>query len=388
MIPKTPTNVPPKTAEQVLSPEDEDVFQDTREEANAGPQVGQAAASGTDKRRSDRKRSQVNYADTGRVAKKQRESVSSARNLKNLDDEPATATQEPEDQFTKLMNMIKALDGSINKKLDRQGREISRKLSESATNIEEALIGIDTRIHKVTEDVEKLGERVKKQEVELPALVDKTVKDQLSGVEERLRKLENGTTTNPREIRKMEDYWQARRSLRMSPIRGDLKEEIKKFIVDRLRLDGGLLDSLERDAIRTLPARPNDRIKDEVVIKFASVKDRDLVKAAGFKLAGTEGSMRLELPSHLLGQHRTLNRAAADLRKAKPGTKTYVKFEDESQSLVMDYRLEGGGWHRLRPEQAREALPTAAPQQIAEVSAQDFEALLGPATGANATPIA
>ena len=395
MIPKTPTNASaaaPRGAAKATSPDDEEVFLDTQEDTReGGSQPPQSEAGGADsKRRSDRKRSIVNYSDSGRQAKKQRDSTgaaATAKNLKDIGDEDHERDK-VEDKFAKLMEMITSLDKGLNKKLDRQGKEISRKLSETNTNIEESLINIDTKIHRITEEVEGLANKVKRQEEAVPSLVNKAVNEQMATVVERLQRLEGGALPpSSKESRQTADYWEARRSLRISPIQGDLKEGVAAFIVDKLGLDAAILEDLGRDAIRSLPSRQTDRIKSEVVVRFSSVRDRDLVKAAGFKLAGTNGSMRLELPSHLLGQHRALTKAAANLRKAKPRTRTYVKFEDDTLSLVMDYRLEGGTWHRLRPDQAKQAVPDAAPRKIDEVSAEQFESLLNPATGANATPV-
>ena len=112
-----------------------------------------------------------------------------------------------------------------------------------------------------------------------------------------------------------------------------------------------------------------------------------MVKTAGFKLAGTDGSMRLELPSHLLGHHRTLSKAGLSLRQEKPGMKTYVRFEDETMSLILDYKLVCRSWSRLRVDQVKEAIPAAAQAPIGEVSAQEFSELLSPASGATATPL-
>jgi hypothetical protein len=285
------------------------------------------------------------------------------------------------------MEIITALDTSINKKLDKQGREISRKLSETTGNIEESLINIDTRIHRITEDVDAVKAQVKKQERAIPELVNNAVSGQMSGVLDRLQQLEQGRGPDAKEARRSAEYWEARQSLRLSPICGDIEEGVRSFVVDTLGLDAALLADLKRSSYRKVPSRPNDRIKDEVVVKFASTRDRDSVKAAGFKLAGKEHSMRLEIPAFLLGQHRTLNRAALKLREAKPGTKTYVKFEDDSMSLVLDYRLQNGTWSRIRPEQAKQAIPASAPAPISEATAEEFSDLLSPATGANTTPL-
>jgi hypothetical protein len=212
----------------------------------------------------------------------------------------------------------------------------------------------------------------------------------MASVNERLEKLEQGNTTTQKQDRESKAYWAARKSLRLSPVEGRLPEGIINFITDTLGLDSEIVDDLGTSSYRRVPLRPQDRIKNEVIVQFTSVRDSDIVKAAGFKLAGTNSSMRLELPSHLLGQHRILSKAGADLRKTRPGSRTHIKFDDEALSIVMDYKLKDGDWMRLRPDQAKLAIPASAPKEIKETSSQEFEQLLTPstpATGANATPV-
>ena len=42
--------------------------------------------------------------------------------------------------------------------------------------------------------------------------------------------------------------------------------------------------------------------------------------------------------------------------------------------MVLDFKLKDGSWSRLRADQAREAVPAAAPAPVAEISAEDFSA--------------
>ena len=66
-----------------------------------------------------------------------------------------------------------------------------------------------------------------------------------------------------------------------------------------------------------------------------------MVKGSSFKLAGSQGaSIRLELLSHLLSQHRVLSAAGQRLRTAYKGCKTNLRFEDENLELVLDYKVQ------------------------------------------------
>jgi hypothetical protein len=154
-------------------------------------------------------------------------------------------------------------------------------------------------------------------------------------------------------------------------------------------VDTEVLEALGPGSFRRVPQNRNAAIKHEVVVQFPSVRDRDLVKGAGFKLAGSGLSMRLELPSSLMGPHRILSNAAQALRKSRPGTRTYVKFDDDTLSLALEYKVEGGHWARIRPEEARGAIKDSDKATVKETTAEEFSSLLipsstTPATGANA----
>ena len=95
--------------------------------------------------------------------------------------------------------------------------------------------------------------------------------------------------------------------------------------------------------------------------------------------------MRLEIPSHLLGQHRVLSAAGKEVRSGRGGTRTTVKFDDDHQRLVLDYRVPDGEWRRLSPDQASVAVnDRGRATAIQETSAEDFRGLLAPLTGGNA----
>ena len=96
-------------------------------------------------------------------------------------------------------------------------------------------------------------------------------------------------------------------------------------------------------------------------------------------------SIRLEIPNHLLGQHRVLGAAGQALRSGRSGTRTNIKFYDSLLRLVLDYKVQDGDWQRLCPDQAAQAVNTPRNGPIKETTAADFKNLLGPATGANAT---
>ena len=126
-----------------------------------------------------------------------------------------------------------------------------------------------------------------------------------------------------------------------------------------------------------------------MVVSFATAQDRDLIKSMAYKLGGKkELALRLEIPNHLLGQHRVLNTAGQELRRGRPGCRTTIKFDDDNLRLVLDYRLQDEQWKRLGPDQAAAAVGKEGRRlNIEETSAEAFMGLLEPLSGANATPL-
>ena len=109
-----------------------------------------------------------------------------------------------------------------------------------------------------------------------------------------------------------------------------------------MQADAGILSTLALGAFKRAQPNRNSTIKNKVVVCFTSPQDRDYVKSQAFKLAGKKDhSLRLELPAHLLGQHRVLSTAGQELRAGVQGTRTNIKFDDENLRLVLDYRGNG-----------------------------------------------
>jgi len=129
-------------------------------------------------------------------------------------------------------------------------------------------------------------------------------------------------------------------------------------------------------------------------VSFRCPEDRDYIRSLAYKLPGKKDhSIRLELPSHLLGQHRVLARAGQRLRAGQQNCRTNICFNDSNQRLVLDYKLQDGDWSRLCPDQASKAVGVVASRGGAkETTAEAFKSLLGPATegpasGANAVAL-
>ena len=189
--------------------------------------------------------------------------------------------------------------------------------------------------------------------------------------------------------RHLDDYLEARRSLRMWPVRGpDLASGLETFLRDKLGFDAAFIASLGDVKVRK-HIDPRSKNQDEVVVAFLSVESRDAVKAAGPKLAG-EGraaGLRLQIPSFLSNNFRLLENLGYQMRKMDQDVRRVVKFDDENQDLMMDVRI-GGEWRRVYPSDARAAPNhnpnlSFGPAAMTSANISDFFTRTTPATGAN-----
>ena len=181
---------------------------------------------------------------------------------------------------------------------------------------------------------------------------------------------------NERGREREDDYWRARRSVRIWPVAGATSVEIWRasgvFFNDVLEIPVSDLPENTVEEVRRIVnkrrARPGglentQRVADEVLVVFKDVAIRDMVMSYAPNLAKTNGlpqssGIRMEIPPHLLGVFRTLDDHGHMLRgRHGQGVKRNIKFDDGEMSLYMDLRLPGdNSWMRVDYEMAREEL--------------------------------
>ena len=166
-----------------------------------------------------------------------------------------------------------------------------------------------------------------------------------------------------------EDFFRARRSLRLWPINGittqDMRASAKSFLRDTLGLRD-LADSCIEDVSR--PRLPSGLMtKSEVLIRFNDASARDTVMGASSRLAGhfdgagkPTAGLRIEVPSALLPTFKTLERYGQQLRSRHgQGTRRHVKFDELDRSLYLNVKLPGDErWSKVPLEVARRGVKT------------------------------
>ena len=281
----------------------------------------------------------------------------------------------------------------------------------------ERIESVETGFDDVTAEVKDLKDRVVSNERNLDAKIDQALerKAKQSGIlgagpfrydmsrlttKDRRRIREGpsvsaaGPVESSRESMKEAQeaqYWIARRSLRLWPIVGpDLYDATVDFLRDKLKQDPRTIGS--RDELHVRPAGTIGRAKskDEVIIRFPDATTRDAVRSAAFNLAGSSAGMRLEIPDNLRPSLRALESVSYNLKKAHPGLKRNVKFDDEVMDLVLDIKLDDSSqWRKIRPQQAMTVkLSLPGKNDDSEVDSNELHGMMSGsvASGANATP--
>ena len=183
--------------------------------------------------------------------------------------------------------------------------------------------------------------------------------------------------------RQERDYWNCRRSLRLRPVDGpDVKEAALSFFGERLKMDSATIRSLGDFHAEFVPHGPETKYKKEVLVRFATVEARDIVRGSAPNLAGNgpEVGVGLEIPNNLRSAMKALQSLSFELKQKHPGARRNVLFDDDVLRLVLDFSLgEGKPWRRVTADQARRRIKDS-PISGFRVDEDELADILGPRT--------
>ena len=284
---------------------------------------------------------------------------------------PARASSpvpQPDPPLSDVLKELTLLRQSMKVKFLESGAKVDNLKSEVIAKLDandQAVAELQVTVSDVTLSVDanqraiqQVRAEVERREVELPLRVEAIVQEALAthpprpphlGVKprqvQRLDELESAFSTEdePRSDRRDEAYSRARRSLRLWPIskEGNLKERTEEFLVNELLLDQqhavGLSFEVKRvgNSARSRDSAPRT-IRDEVLVVFESVRDRDDVRSFAKNLERPGRGLRLEVPDHLWPSFRVLQSIGYELKQKHPGLKRNVLFDDENKNLKLD----------------------------------------------------
>ena len=267
--------------------------------------------------------------------------------------------------------------------------EFRQTMKELQSDNRKRFDSIDEGVSDLRGSVNKLNKTVKHNTTKLDAheaQILSTQKD-ISDIKNEIKKLKQAPPTVGMLSRTAEsgseiqddDYWRARNSLRLWPVRGSTRTELwanaGAFIGNTLgfanTVPEGHISSVTRVELPSGPA-----VSNEVLVTFKATETRDAVIGASGRLAShtdPEGrptaGIRLEIPRRLRGHFRTLRSYASQLRaRHGPGTRTHVKFDDYDRTLFLNARLPGdSSWTKVNHNFAKRGLEereNAASQQL------------------------
>ena len=308
-------------------------------------------------------------------------------------------------ELTLLRQAMKVKFLESGAKVDNLKSEVIAKLDANDQAVAELQVTVSDVTLSVDANqraIQQVRAEVERREVELPLRVEAIVQEALAthpprpphlGVKprqvQRLDELESAFSTEdePRSDRRDEAYSRARRSLRLWPIskEGNLKERTEEFLVNELLLDQqhavGLSFEVKRvgNSARSRDSAPRT-IRDEVLVVFESVRDRDDVRSFAKNLERRGRGLRLEVPDHLWPSFRVLQSIGYELKQKHPGLKLNVLFDDENKNLKLDVCTGTDlPWRTIYPDGARQSLTklgkVSAPERTA-LSAGELDELL------------
>ena len=254
-----------------------------------------------------------------------------------------------------LMSIKKDINDTTKSAVDK----IDRRIDENAKAIQK--VGEDT-----AQEMRRLRQHCEESQARFEERIDKQLDARDQKLERRLLTLEaksagpaSSSKTTARTSRQDEAYHNARRTLKLWPIRGeDLEDAVKVFMASKLKIDGEKIESFGKFSVKpALGKAARDRA--EILATFESQEDRDYIKSMGTHLAGQAGiGMSIHVPGHLLDNFYALNSIGYNIKKNQEGVKRSIKFDDSIQDIYLDIYI-GGQWKKILPAQARAALKAA-----------------------------
>ena len=286
-------------------------------------------------------------------------------------------------------------------KTDSMKEELLLKLDsndQAVSEVQLAITDVTLSVDKNQRAIHEVRAEVERREHELPGKVRTIVQEALARLDPPSRPtLLGGQRPRPvagldrvepsREDRsrtgdkKAEAYSKARRSLRLWPVsrEGSLRDRTVEFLVQELLLEENYATDLQFEVRRVgnPKAGASSGVKDEVLVVFESVRDRDDVRSHARNLERRGRGVRLEVPDHLWPSFRVLQSIGFELKQKHPTMKRNVLFDDNLEDLKLDICIDGQ-WRTVLPTGARESLSRMAREPstgAASISSQEIDNL-------------
>ena len=331
---------------------------------------------------------------------------------------PARPAQEPdqEDQLPlasimqELALLRKAMENRFSdadKKADAHREEVLGKLDandKAVSDLQMAVTDVTLSVDENQRAIHEVRAEVERREVELPGKVRAIVQEVLDEsrphaprtLGQRPRTLASSAPPSPGGAENRSDQAEqafdlARRSLRLWPVsrEGDLATRTREFLVAELLVDRQFALDVKMTVRRMATGSGRNRtknkdpaaagVRDEVLITFDSVRERDEVRSCAKNLERKGRGLRLEVPDHLWPSFRVLQELGYELKLKNPALRRNILFDDANRDLKMDFSYDSEEWRSVSPADARSSLKKCRPARTRKnsVSSSELEKLLG-----------
>ena len=280
-----------------------------------------------------------------------------------------------EDAFFKRMtDYMDSKFGGVTERLDDNSarlEDVSKNVAKNAEDISNMKTQIDDlKSGKALEDkVEEMVKRSIEKQAPLPDKMDKEMK-RVGNEVDKLKALQ-GVRQHDRRDSSQEErhYWWSRRAVRIWPVVGTTNQELWRatgeFFFRVLEIPESNLTEDSVESVRKIfPVRsrgkPKSRVGDEVRVLFKDIETRDMIHSYAPNLADKRGEagMRLEVPSHLLGQFKSLERYGRHLKGIHgQQMRWHIKYDDSELNMFLNVKLsEDDKWNKVDFTTAREEI--------------------------------
>ena len=214
---------------------------------------------------------------------------------------------------------------------------------------------IRDKVEKNTEGISKLNQLRKEDQIKLSDRVETIIDRKIASNKSLSRGI---TTLTKSEAEQERDYLLARRSMLVWPAADpDLTIAAENFLTNVLKIPRTTVETMKIEHVERMRQARRSRIKDEILIRFKTVNDRDAAQSYAPNLASVAhaAGLRLHLPGHLMGLFRQFEQHAGALKAKHPEMKRSLKFDDSVQSLAMDVKLGMlSNWQRIAEHEMRQ----------------------------------